>query len=201
MASPGPKPVNIHKADKTELKTLPQIGKFLAQAIIHACTKQGGKLTEDGFKSIPKLGVEVWQPLLDEKIITFGSPAPTAQHEPMSVSSTSSVEDTQNESKSSTDTAVGPPSQSTSVHIAQARFQFKPHYQKTQSPALQPHLQPSTSGDNQTPGLGHPPQESTDKALSQEAMAVEIVQLRQQLQFTKETLEDVWDWHGSKIQL
>ena len=32
-------------------------------------------------------------------------------------------------------------------------------------------------------------------------MAAEIAQLRQQLQFTKETLEDVRDWHGSEIWL
>ena len=49
-----------------QLKTLPQIGKFRAQAIIHAHTKQGGKLTEDDFKSISKLGAKVWQPLLDK---------------------------------------------------------------------------------------------------------------------------------------
>ena len=78
MASHIPKPVNINRADETELKALPQIGKFCAQAIIHAHTKQGGRLTEDDFKSIPKLGAKVWQPLLDEKAITFGSPAPTA---------------------------------------------------------------------------------------------------------------------------
>ena len=78
MASPGQKPVNINRADETGHKTLPQIGKFCAQAIIHARTKQGGKLTEDDFKSISKLGAKVWQPLLDEKAITFGSPAPTA---------------------------------------------------------------------------------------------------------------------------
>ena len=109
MASHVPKPVNINRADETELKTLPQIGKFHAQAIIHAHTKQGGRLMEDDFKSIPKLGAEVWQPLLDGKAITFGSPAPTAHREPKLVSSTSSVEDTQNQSKSSTDTAIGPP--------------------------------------------------------------------------------------------
>ena len=56
----------------------PKIGKFHAQAIIHGHTKQGGRLMEDDFKSIPKLGAKVWQPLLDEKAITFGSPAPTA---------------------------------------------------------------------------------------------------------------------------
>ena len=115
----------------------------------------------------------------------------------MSVSSTSSVEDTQHESKSSTDTAVGPPSQSTPVHIAQAYFQFKPHYQKTQSSALQP----SASGDTQTPGLGHPPQGSANKALSWAAMAAEITQLRQQLQSIKEILEDGRDQHGSEIWL
>ena len=114
-------------------------------------------------------------------------PLPTAHCEPKSVSSTCSVEDTQNQSKSSTDTAVGPPTQLTSVHIAQAHFQFKPHYLKTQSSALEP----SASGDNQTPGLGYPPQGSADKALSRAAMAAEITQLRQQLQSTKETLEDV----------
>ena len=79
MASHVPKPVNINRADETELKTLPQIGKFHAQAIIHACTKQGGRLMEDDFKSISKLGTEVWQPLLDGKAITFGSPASTAR--------------------------------------------------------------------------------------------------------------------------
>ena len=72
----------------------------------------------------------------------------------------------------------------TPVHIAQAHFQFKPHDQKTQSSALQP----SASGHNQTPRLGHPPQGSADKALSQEAMAAEIAQLRQQLQSIKQTL-------------
>ena len=85
----------------------------------------------------------------------------------------------------------------TPVHIAQACFWFKPHYQKTQSSALQP----SASGDNQTPRLGHPPQGSADKALSQEAMAAEIAQLRQQLQSIMETLEDVRDRHGSEIWL
>ena len=30
-------------------------------------------------------------------------------------------------------------------------------------------------------------------------MAAEMAQLRQQLKFTKETLEDVWDHHGSEI--
>ena len=170
MASHVPKHVNINRADETELKTLSQIGKFSAQAIIHACTKQGGRLMEDDSKSIPKLGAEVWQPLLDGKAITFGSPAPTAHCEPKSVSSNSAVEDTQNQSKSSTNTAVGPPTQLTPVHIAQACFQFQTHYQITQSPALQP----SASGDNQTPGLGHSPQGSADKALSREAMAAEI---------------------------
>ena len=150
MASHVPKPVNINRTDKTKLKTLPQIGKFCTHAIIHACTKQDGRLMEDDFKSIPKLDAKVWQPLLDGKAITFGSPAPTAHHEPKSVSSNSSVEDTQNQNKSSTSTAVGPPTQLTPVHIAQACFQFQPHYQKTESPALQP----SASGDNQTPGLG-----------------------------------------------
>ena len=58
MASHVPKPVNINKTNETELKTIPQIGKFHAQAIIHAHTKQGGRLMEDDFKSIPKLGAE-----------------------------------------------------------------------------------------------------------------------------------------------
>ena len=97
---------------------------------------------ENNFKSIPKLGAKVWQPLLDGKAITFGSPAPTAHREPKSVSSNSSMEDTQNQSKS-----------------------------------------------------------SADKALSQEAIAAKIAQLRQQLQLTKETLEDVQDRHGSEIWL
>ena len=144
MVSHVPKPVSINRADEAELKTLPQIGKFHAQAIIKAHTKQGERLTEDDFKSMPKLGAKVWQPLLDDKAITFGSPAPTAHREPKSVSSNSSVEDTQNQNKSSTDTTVGPPLQSTPVHIAQAHFQFWPHYQKTQSSALQP----SANGDN-----------------------------------------------------
>ena len=59
MASHVPKPININRAEKTELKTLPQIGEFQAQAIIQAYTKPSGRLTEDDFKSIPKLGAEV----------------------------------------------------------------------------------------------------------------------------------------------
>ena len=72
MASHVSKPVNINRADETELKSLPQIGKSQAQAIIMARTNQGGRLTEDDFKAIPKLGAEVWQPLLDQEAITFG---------------------------------------------------------------------------------------------------------------------------------
>ena len=64
--------------------------------------------------------------------------------------------------ESSVDTAVGPPTQLTPVHIAQARFQFQPQYQKAQASVMQS----SASGDNQTPGLGNPPQGSADEALS-----------------------------------
>ena len=84
---------------------------------------------EDDFKSIPKLGAEVWQPLLDGKAITFGSPARTAHHEPKSVSSTSSVEDTQNQSKSCTDTAVGPPTQLLSI-LPRPTFSLNPMTRK-----------------------------------------------------------------------
>ena len=96
MASHVPKPVNINRADEAELKSLPQIGRFQAQAIIAARNHQGGRLTEDDFKAIPKLGAEVWQPLLDQKAINFGSPAPvpTARCDPKSMSSASSAEDT-----------------------------------------------------------------------------------------------------------
>ena len=90
---------------------------------------------------------------------------------------------------------LGPLTQSTPVHIAQACFQFQPQYQKAQASVRQS----SANGDNQTPGLGNPPQGSADEALSQEQMAAEIAQLRQQLKFTKETLEDVRDHHGSEI--
>ena len=207
MASHVPKPVNINRADEAELKSLPQIGRFWAQAIIAACTNQGGRLTEDDFKAIPKLGAKVWQPLLDKDAITFGSPAPvpTARRDPKSMSSASSTEDTQNQMESSVDTAVGPPTQSTPVHIAQAHFQFWPQYQKAQASVRQS----SASGDNQTPGLENPHSMfiifditpgSADEALSWEQMAAEIAQLRQQLKFTKETLDDVRDHHGSEIQ-
>ena len=164
MASHVPKPVNINRADEAELKSLPQIGRFQAQAIIAAHNHQGGRLTEDDFKAIPKLGAEVWQPLLDQKAINFGSPAPvpTARRDPKSMSSASSAEDTQNQMESSVDTAVGPPTQSTPVHIAQAHFQFWPQYQKAQASVRQS----SANGDNQTPGLGNPPQGSADEALS-----------------------------------
>ena len=74
MASHVPKPVN--RADEAELKSLPQIGRFQAQTIIATCNHQGGRLTEDDFKAIPKFVAEVWQPLLDQDAITFGSRAP-----------------------------------------------------------------------------------------------------------------------------
>ena len=94
MASHVPKPVNINRADEAELNSLPQIGRFQAQAIIAARNHQGGRLTEDDFKAIPRLSAEVWQPLLDQDAITFGSlaPVPTARHEPKSMSSASSTE-------------------------------------------------------------------------------------------------------------
>ena len=197
MASHVPKPVNINRADESELKSLLQIGRFWAQAIIAAHTDRGGRLMEDDFKAIPKLGAEVWQLLLDKDAITFGSPAPvpTDRHEPKSMSSASSADDTQNQMESSADTTVGPPTQSTPVHIAQAHFQFQPQYQK----ALASAPQSSANGDNLTPGLGNPPQGSADEALSWEQMAAEITQLRQQLKFTEETLEDVQDHHGSEM--
>ena len=162
MASHVPKPVNINRADEAELKSLPQIGRFRAQAIIAARNHQGGRLTEDDFKAIPKLGAEVWQPLLDQEAITFGAPVPTARRDPKSMSSASSAEDTQNQMESSVDTAVGLPTQSTPVHIAQARFQFRPQYQKAQASVRQS----SANGDNQTPGLRNPPPGSADEALS-----------------------------------
>ena len=78
------------------------------------------------------------------------------------MSSASSAEDTQNQMESSVDTAVGLPTQSTPVHIAQARLQFRPQYQKAQASVRQS----SANGDNQTPGLGNPPPGSADEALS-----------------------------------
>ena len=90
------------------------------------------------------------------------SPVPTARCEIKSMSSASSAEDTQNQMESSVDTAVGLPTQSTPVHIAQARFQFQPQYQKAQASVRQS----SANDDNQTPGLGNPPPGSADEALS-----------------------------------
>ena len=91
------------------------------------------------FKAIPKLGAEVWQPLVDKDAVTFQSPAPvpTNRCEPKSMSSASSADDTQNQMESSADTALGPPTQSTPVHIAQAHFQFWLQYEKAQASVMQ----------------------------------------------------------------
>ena len=62
---------------KQNLKVFRKLaGSELKPSLLLVITKGGG-LTEDDFKAIPKLGAEVWQPLLDQKAINFGSPAPS----------------------------------------------------------------------------------------------------------------------------
>ena len=98
MASHVPKPVNINRADEAELKSLPQIGRFQAQAIIAAL--------------MPSL-LDPQPQSLQPDVNPSQCPLPAP-------------EDIQNQMESSVDTAVGPPTQSTPVHIAQAHFKFQP---------------------------------------------------------------------------
>ena len=58
-------PVNINLADIQELKTLPGISNGQAQAIISTRKRLGGSMTIDDFKSMTKIGYNVWQPLLE----------------------------------------------------------------------------------------------------------------------------------------
>ena len=94
-------------------------------------------------------------------------------------------------------TAQWTPTQLTPIHTAQACFQFKPHYQKTQPSALQP----SASGDNQTPGLGHPPQGSADRPSHEQQWQLKLLSLGNNSSLPKETLEDVRDCQSSEIWL
>ena len=70
-------PININLANIKELKTLPGISNVWARAIISTHKCLGGSMTVEDFKSITKIGYNVWQPLLEKGAITFGPAGPS----------------------------------------------------------------------------------------------------------------------------
>ena len=69
--------ININLANTKELKMFPGISNGRAKAIISTHNRLGGSMTVDDLKSITKIGYNVWQPLLEEGVITFGPPGPS----------------------------------------------------------------------------------------------------------------------------
>ena len=67
-------PLNIDKATKEELMTLPGIKESWAIEILKRRDELGGCMSEYDLKSIMKIGAQVWGPLISDKVICFGSP-------------------------------------------------------------------------------------------------------------------------------
>ena len=125
-------PVNINLADIKEFKTLPGISNGQARAIISTCKRLGGSMTIDDFKSLTKIGYNVWQPLLEKDAITFGpaglsGPANAARTNYQASSTSESSPDVLlNQEASSPEHSISPPAQSTLVKMVPARLQFPP---------------------------------------------------------------------------
>ncbi|VDI36542.1 Hypothetical predicted protein [Mytilus galloprovincialis] len=67
------KPININKANFTQLKAIKKIGETRALAII-AKREEDGLLNLDNLKEIPEAPQSLWTALLNEKIICFEDP-------------------------------------------------------------------------------------------------------------------------------
>lgn len=63
--------MNINKATKVELESLPGIGDARALSIIKARQEHGGRLTMDHFITMPEIPRSVWKRLIDEKWVIF----------------------------------------------------------------------------------------------------------------------------------
>ena len=147
-------PVNINLANTKELKMLPGISNGQAKAIISTHNHLGGSMTTDNFKSITKIGYNVWQPLLEQGAITFGPPGPCGPlNSARSNDRTLSTSDVPlNQDASLPEHSVSPPTQSTPVQMAPACFQFPPKGAIALTPI--PENVPLTPGIH--PGLGGP---------------------------------------------
>ena len=150
-------PVNINLANIKELKTLHGISNGQARAIISTHKHLGGSMTVDDFKSITKIGYNVWQLLLEKDAITFGPAGPSgpgnaarANHQASSTLESSPVP--LNQDASSPEHSISPPAQSTPVQMAPAHLQFPPQSAITLTLILE-HV-PLTPGIH--PGLGGP---------------------------------------------
>ena len=151
-------PVNINLADIQELNTLPGISNGRARAIISTHKCLGGSMTVDDFKSITKIGYDVWQPLLEKGAITFGPAGPSGPanaartNYQASSTSESSPNVLLNQDASSPEHSVSPPAQSTPVQMAPAHLQFPPKGAIVLTPI--PEAVPLTPGIHS--GLGGP---------------------------------------------
>ena len=130
-------PVNINLTNIKELKTLPGISNGWARAIISTHKRLGRYMTVDDFKSITKIGYNVWQLLLEKSAITFGPAGPSGpanaarvNHQASSTSE-SSPDGPLNQDASLPEHSISPSAQSTPVQMAPVHLQFPP---KGQSP-------------------------------------------------------------------
>jgi hypothetical protein len=68
--------MDINKATKVELETLPQIGDARSLSIIKARADHQGKLTPEIFMAIPEIPRTVGERLINDQLITFGPVLP-----------------------------------------------------------------------------------------------------------------------------
>ena len=115
-------------------------------------------MTIDDFKSITKIGYNVWQPLLEKGAITFGpaglsGPASAARTNYQASSTSENFPDVLlNQDASSPEHSISPPAQSRPVQMAPAHLQFPPKGAIALTPI--PEAVPLTPGIH--PGLGGP---------------------------------------------
>ena len=145
-------PININATTEEELMTLPNVFKKWAKAIVSTRKHLGGSMTVDDFKSIIKIGANIWQPLIEQGIIVFGPPGAARHDHQISSKSDSFPNVPLTQGASSPDPSDEPPTQPTPVHMATACLQFPP---KGGMDTLTPILnESSTLGIH--PGLGGP---------------------------------------------
>ena len=116
-------------------------------------------MTINDFKSITKIGYNVWQPVLEKGAITFGpaglsGPANAARTNYQASSTSESSPDVLlNQEASLPEHSISPPAQSTPVQMAPAHFQFPPKGAIALTPIpetvpLTPEIHPGLGGPN-----------------------------------------------------
>ncbi len=82
IGSPRTMALNINKATRDALMTLPGISHARAAAILQLWESQNGFISKDDFQSMAKIPAIVAQPLIARGDIYFGSPLPCTSDDP-----------------------------------------------------------------------------------------------------------------------